>query len=201
MAILFPDEKIARLWQGALEASLKQAPLEEFLRVRAIKVAARGPARHSDNISRATLFLMAATLEEPISEGRHVSPSQYAFVGRATCCVCEGLAVLIGQPRSWRVAALVSTTQLMPRSLVLLDAAKRGALAVRQFASLSQSLSADFREISLMASAAVIGNTDALLQQFRLHIRSRIDNAAGLSSITAASNSKSDGVHLRVHRQ
>lgn len=175
MAIVFPDETIAQHWNGALQASLKRAPLEEFLRCRGLKVAPRGSARDSDNISRATLFILASAVGFRAAERQALSAPQFAFIGQATCSVCDGLASLIGEPRSWRVAALVSTTQLMPRNLRLFAAASVGAIAAREFASRSQNLVDEFYQMGQMASESVARNSELLIQQLRVRISSRID--------------------------
>ena len=52
MGIVFPSEAVARRWDGALEARLRRAPLEAFLRARAIVAAPAGVAQDSDAIWR-----------------------------------------------------------------------------------------------------------------------------------------------------
>ncbi len=187
MAIVFPDERIAQHWNGALQASLRRAPLEEFLRSRSLKVAPRGPARDSDNISRATLFMLASAVGWRAAEMQGLSPTQCAFVGQATCCVCDGLAALIGEARSWRVAALVSVTQLMPPSLRLFAAASVGAVAAREFASRSRELVDEFQQMGQMASESVARNSELLIQQLRVRISSRISEIGPATAPALAS--------------
>jgi hypothetical protein len=123
----------------------------------------------------------------PIGQGQALSPPQQAFIGQTVCCLCDGLAALIGEPRSWRVAALVSTTQLMPRGLSLFAAATAGATATRKFAARSRALNDEFREIGQMGSKAVAQNSELLVQQLRVHIANRMNDSP-----------RSDGVHVHA---
>jgi hypothetical protein len=96
VAIVFPNESIARRWDGALQARIRRAPLEGFLRTQAIAAAAPGIAQDSDNLIRATVFIV-----------------EHAMLGRLACLTSRSLAALIVEPARWRTAALVSTARLL----------------------------------------------------------------------------------------
>jgi hypothetical protein len=173
MAVVFPDEKIAQHWNGALQASLRRAPLEAFLRSHSLKVASRGPARDTDNISRAALLVLRMAMERRDAKARTLSMAQCAFIGQVNCCVCESVATLIEEPRSWRVAALVSTTQLMRPGLGLLAAAKLAATAARE--SRGRGLIDEFQQIGRMTFEAIARNSDDLLLKLSAYTANRID--------------------------
>ena len=173
MSVVFPDERIAQLWNGALEASLRRAPLEAFLRSHALKVASRGPARDTDNISRAALLVLRMAMERRDAGARALSLAQCVFLGQLNGRVCESLAALIEEPRCGRVAALVSTTQLLRPILGLLAAAKLAATAAREFRG-PGSID-EFRQIRRMTSEAIARNSEDLLSKLSAYIASRID--------------------------
>lgn len=200
MSIVFPDERTAQRWNGALEESLKRQPLESFLRSKGLKVAPRGPARDSDNISRAALFVLRMAVAR-LPETQPLSSVQCVFVGQATCCICDSLAALIKEPRAWRVAALVSTTQLMPRSVGLLAAANLAATAAREFPNRSRDLVDEFQQMARMASEAIAQNANHLLQELSSHIACLIEqvDATAIPAVIG-SLSPAGGVQLRGRR-
>jgi len=63
VTVLIPNARIAARWNGALQARLRHAPLERFLRVRGRKWAAIGDARNTDNLASATMLFVAGALE------------------------------------------------------------------------------------------------------------------------------------------
>jgi hypothetical protein len=166
MSVVFPKEKIARRWRGALQASLRRAPLEAFLRFRALKVASRGPARDTDNICRATIFILhspLATFAEP------PDAAQRAIVGQLACSICDTLARLIEEPGASRVAALVSAAKLMPRAQGLVASGSRAATAAPGHGSQSPMSMAESQWMGQIAAQAVVHNSDVFLQQFSAH--------------------------------
>jgi hypothetical protein len=173
MTVIFPDERIAQLWNGALEASVRRAPLESFLRSHALKVASRGPARDTDNIARAALLVLRPAMERLDAGARSLSSAQCVFLGQLNCCVCESLAALIEEPRCWRVAALVSTTQLLRPTLGLLAAAKLAATAARVYRG--RRLIDEFQPIRRMTSEAIARNSEDLLLKLSAYTASRVD--------------------------
>jgi hypothetical protein len=168
MAIVFPAERIAQHWNGALEASLKRAPLEEFLRRHALKVAPPGATRNSDNISRAALYIMTAVLRRRSSEKNSLE-SQRDTLGQLTCCLCESLATLIGEPRSWRVAALTSTAQLIAPGFCSLAAASAAASAARDFTNRTRG-AVSLQRLTTLTAEAVSRNSALVLLQLIGHL-------------------------------
>ena len=119
MTVLIPNARIAARWNGALQARLRHAPLERFLRVRGRKWAAIGDARNTDNLASATMLFVAGALESRADwSGGALTASQYRAVGQAACAVSSSLALLIQEPEHWRTAALVATATGLPRKLV-----------------------------------------------------------------------------------
>ena len=59
VVILVPNAKAAARWHGALEARLRQAPLEAFLHSRNQPCALAGETRITDNIAAAAVYFMA----------------------------------------------------------------------------------------------------------------------------------------------
>jgi hypothetical protein len=179
MALVLPNERIMQHWQGALEASLRRGPLEIFLRSRSLKVAPRGAARDSDNICRATLYILRA----PLGMRRmDLSQAHYRFLGQAFCSICNRLATLIHEPKAWRVAALVGTVQLLPRSVGLLAAANFSAESTRQYHGNLQHADGELGRLASLAAAAVTGNSEALVHQVRGRVVNLLADAVALSA-------------------
>jgi hypothetical protein len=134
MGILFPNEAIARRWDGALQARLCRAPLLEFLRSRAIVPAPAGVAEDTDNLVRATVLMVEAGITEYCSQGQEVlgAPQRIA-VGHVACIVSRALAHRISQLQAWRNVALVSTARLLSPWVGLNAAALASASCVREF--------------------------------------------------------------------
>ncbi len=136
MTVIIPSEKIASRWNGALQARLRQAPLEAYLRSRGQKWVPLGEARHTDNLAGATIYLVNAALNECIEEHRD-SPaaSQHSTVGQIACAVSSSLALLIQEPAEWRTAALVATARLLEKQIGLSAAAHAAAAAAREYSA------------------------------------------------------------------
>ena len=134
MGIVFPNEAIARHWDGALQARLRRVPLEDFLRVRGIEPAPVGVAQVTDNLVRATVSLVQAGLViffEDREEG--LGTSQQAVVGHVTCLVSRALAQMILQPEAWRIVALVGIARVLTPWIGLNAAALASASYTRLF--------------------------------------------------------------------
>src|ERR1700691_2385691 len=132
MALIMPSEAVARRWNGALQARLRRAPLEEFLRVRDLKIAPAGAARDTDNLVRATVFMVDTGVRIYFfAQENALNERQQAQVAQAACMVSHGLAALIGEPGAWRIAALVSAAQLLNPWIGLNAAAYAAAAAAR----------------------------------------------------------------------
>jgi hypothetical protein len=160
MALVIPSASIARHWNGALPARLRRAPLEQFLRARGLDVSNAGAARDSDNVARATVFLLEAGVTLYF-QGAEDPPAkhQHAALGLAACSISHALAALIEEPASWRIAALISTAQVLRPWIGLNAAALASALIAREFTvSLEKSLPAADAELGKAAAAAVTRN-------------------------------------------
>jgi hypothetical protein len=134
MGILFPNEAVARRWDGALQARLTRAPLEAFLRAHSVAPAPVGVAQDSDNLVRATVLIVEASLLHYFKDrDAHLAPGQRARVGHTACLVSRTLSALICQPGAWRIGALISTARLLSPWIGLNVAAMASALYARQF--------------------------------------------------------------------
>src|SRR5579859_3376043 len=134
MAIVFPSEAVARRWNGALQARLRRAPLEAFLRARSRTPASRGVAQDSDDLVRATVLIVEAGLSLHFTERvEGLGLRQCAIVGHVTCLVSRALAELFSAPGAWRIVALVSTARLLSPCIGLNAAAIASATSTRQF--------------------------------------------------------------------
>ncbi len=174
MAIVFPPAKIARHWNGALDSSRKRAPLVEFLRHRGLKVAQPGPGRNSDNISRATLFIVNRALRVGIGDKQALNPAQRLNVGQTACCICDCLASMIGDPNCWRVAALVSGTQLISSGSNLSNSANAAAISAQQFKQ--STMGSGCIKTQLLAAQAIVSNLDEKLQELTTHVALQIQD-------------------------
>lgn len=160
LALVFPSDATARRWTGALEARLRRAPLEQFLLTGSLKLAGAGAAQTTDNLTRATMFIVEAGLQAYCKEkDRELATAQLAIVGHFACLVCRAAAAAIQEPQTWRVPALVSTTLLLSPWIGSNAAAIDSAAAVRDFANRLQSRSAsDENPLSDRVAVAVIRN-------------------------------------------
>ena len=134
MGILFPNEVVARRWDGALQARLRRAPLEEFLRARSLVPAPVGVAQDSDNLVRATVSIVEAGLSLYFADRvEGLAFHQRAIVGHVVCLVSRALAEQISRPDAWRVVALISTARLLRPWVGLHAAAMTSASSTRRF--------------------------------------------------------------------
>ena len=103
MTVIIPNVKIASRWNGALQARLRQAPLEAYLRSRGQKWVLSGETRLTDNLACATIYMVNAALNECIEEHRGpLTAAQHPAVGQVACAVSASLALLIQEPTQWR---------------------------------------------------------------------------------------------------
>ena len=162
MALIMPSENVARRWNGALQARLRRAPLEEFLRVRDLKVAPAGAARDTDNLVRATVFMVDAGVRIHAHAHEDALDERQELVAQAACVVSHSLAALIGEQAAWRLAALVSAAQLLNPWIGLNAAAYAAAAAAQRFSEdLLDPTRAPRTLISEKAAIAVERNDDA----------------------------------------
>ena len=134
MGVVYPGKKVARRWEGALQARLRRAPLERFLKGQGIVPAPRGISQDSDDLVRATVLIVEAALAlHVVDHEKRLVFGQRAVVGHAACLVSRALAEQIAQPGAWRIVALVSTARLLSPWIGLNAAAIAAASSTRQF--------------------------------------------------------------------
>jgi hypothetical protein len=165
MGIVYPNETIARRWDGALQARLRRAPLEAFLRGRGIDPAPVGAAQDTDNLVRATVTIAEAGLLTFFADREEgLRTSQQAIVGHVTCLVSRTAAQLILQPEAWRTVALVSIARVLAPWIGLNAAALASTSYTRLFQQgLPQGASAMDARVSHSALYAVTqGSTESM---------------------------------------
>jgi hypothetical protein len=134
MGIVFPNEAAARRWNGALQARLRRAPLEAFLRARSLVPAPAGVAQDSDNLVRATVLIVEEGLSLYFADrAEGLAFRQRAVLGHVACLVSRALAELISEAGAWRIVALVSAARLLSPWMGLNAAAMASAPSVRRF--------------------------------------------------------------------
>jgi hypothetical protein len=178
MAIVYPNAAIASRWNGALQARLLRAPLEEFLTTRGIAPAAAGLSQDSDNVARATVLLLdpgLALFHRGQPQG--LAPHQRAFVGHLACVASNALAQSISQRSAWRIAALLSGARLLGPWVGLTEAALTSAASVRDFRTCAGESSSVEPRIAAGVLATLTGSSDAAAE-LSAHIASRLGDAA-----------------------
>jgi hypothetical protein len=176
MGIVFPSEAVAGRWNGALQARLRRAPLEKFLRARAMVLAPPGVAQDSDNMVRATVLIVEAGLTlyfEDRADGLAIP--QRAIVGHVACLVNRALSELISPPGAWRVAALLSTARLLSPWIGLNAAALVSASSARRFQQeWPKAASSIDACVSRSALAAVTEDSPAVMAEVSASIAARL---------------------------
>jgi hypothetical protein len=177
VTVIIPNAKILSRWNGALEARLRQAPLEAFLRAHGQRWAVSGETRVTDNLACATIYLVNSALahggELPAAP---LTLAQHSSVGQIACAVSSGLALLIQEPAQWRTAALVGTARILERHVGLSAAARAAAAAAREYHSaVSNGLQeTGVLDIGHAARVAVEGNDEGALAGAVQLIRQRL---------------------------
>lgn len=133
MAVIIPNAKIASRWNGALQARLRQAPLEAYLRSHGQKWVLSGERRLSDNLACATIFMVNHALLPCPEEELALTPPQHPVVGQIACAVSSSLALAVQEPTQWRTAALVATARVLEKYIGLSAAAHAAAAAAREY--------------------------------------------------------------------
>jgi hypothetical protein len=177
MGIVYPSTKVARRWEGALQARLRRAPLERFLSGRGIVPAPRGISQDSDDLVRATVLIVEAALAlHVVDREKGLVFGQRAVVGHVACLVSRALAEQIAQPDAWRVVALVSTAQLLSPWIGLNAAAIASASSARQFQKeVTKGISPLDWRIMKSASDAVWGNSVVAMANASANIAARLN--------------------------
>jgi len=135
-----------------------------------------GEGRITDNLVCATLYFL-----EPALNGRG-HQDQVAFdresrsaAGEMTCAVSHGLAALIQEPGSWRIAALVGTARLLAPHVGLDAAAHLAASSARDYAKrVKAGLEAGLAQVGTLAAGAVESNDEALANRLGQLIADRL---------------------------
>lgn len=179
MGIVFPNEAITRRWDGALQARLRRAPLEAFLRARSLLPAPVGVAQDSDNLIRATGMIVEAGLARHLGDRvEGLAMHQRAIVGHVACLVSRGLAELISQPAAWRIVALVSAARVLTPWIGLNAAAMSSASSTRQFQrDLTKGLSSLDQQIIDGACAAINRDGVESMAEISANIAARLNTA------------------------
>ena len=156
---------MAARWNGALEARLRHSPLEAFLRSRRQRWSATGDARVSDNLATAAIYFVDAAAEFRARGGRpNRDAAHRAAVGEVTCIVSHSLAVLILEPASWRIAALVGIARLLAPQVGLDSAAHVAASSARDYQRrVKAGLDSELHPVRAAVANAVKTNEDAAL--------------------------------------
>jgi hypothetical protein len=164
VTVLIPSKKIALRWNGALQARLRRAPLETFLRSRGQKCVLTGPTQITDNLASATIFFVDKGLTAYNEERGPFPASRYPVVGQIACAVSRGLSSFILEPASWRIAGLIGTARLLAPYIGLDAAARMAASAARDYSRNLGSFAQDMRllQVSHGACVAVESNDEAL---------------------------------------
>lgn len=161
MSILVPPPAIAARWNGALNSRLRRAPLETFLRSRALPFITKGPAQLTDNLARATVVIVTAGIEQYAAQRkRPLNERQFADIARMSCVISDDLAALIREPQSWRIAALVSSAQLLRRHIGLSAAAHLSAGIARTYET-DRDREGPVSEIGVLSALAVETNDES----------------------------------------
>jgi hypothetical protein len=182
MAVIYPNHSKIRHWDGALQATLRRAPVEEFLRTHSLKIA-NGAARDCDNLVRATTYVIDAGLKvyfQAREEG--LAESQQGVVGRLACLTTRAVAGLIGEPECWRIPALLSTAQLLSPWIGLQASACASACFVHQFTVRLQDASdPDDTRVTQAVSVAVRHNDAGSIRAVAEMIALRMSTATAAS--------------------
>jgi hypothetical protein len=135
VTVIIPNPEIASRWNGALQARLRQSPLEAYLRSRGLKWVLSSETRLTDNLACAIIYIVNAALDRCVEDRRPLNASQHPAVGQIACAVGSNLALLVQEPTQWRTAALVATARLLEKHIGLSSAAYAAAAAAREYST------------------------------------------------------------------
>ena len=123
-----------------------------------------GEARVSDNLACATIYFVDHALKECTPDGSGLlDATHHAAVGQAACAVSHGLALLIQEANSWRMAALIGTARILAPHVGPDAAAHLSATCARDYAkALKTGLESGLLQISTVVAGAVESNNQAL---------------------------------------
>jgi hypothetical protein len=147
-----------------------------------------GEARVSDNLACATIYFVEQALNECTPDGNGVlDATHHAAVGQAACAVSHGLAVLIQETNSWRIAALIGTARILASHIGPDAAAHLSATCARDYAKgLKAGLESGLLQISTVIAGAVESNNRALAAKAVQLISRRISTVPSGSLVRRA---------------
>jgi hypothetical protein len=185
VTVLLPSAKAASRWNGALAARLRHAALESFLRSRGQKWVAAGDARITDNLACATLYFVGEALAVcAVENDGSLDELQRSAVAELTCAVSHGLAVLIDERASWRLAALIGTARLLAPHIGIDAAAHLGAATARRYHKRrGGDLDPALMQVSSLVSGAVARNEQALVELAMQAIAERVSSVPDHCSV------------------
>jgi hypothetical protein len=187
MGIVYPSKAVAHRWDGALQARLRRAPVEQFLRAHSLLVAPAGRSQDSDNLVRATVFIAEAGLARYVADREEGAFIQRSGLSIVACLVSLGLAQQFSQSDAWRNVALVSAARLLSPWIGLDSAALLSAAVARQFQQeIKKGISPlDWRVITSATDAVSENGPDALLKA-ALHIATRLRSEPSVGELSPA---------------
>lgn len=153
MPVIYPKKSIASRWHGALAARLRREPLERFLAAHAIDAAPPGPSCVGEQLAAGARVFLGAMLDQHHRDSvAALITAQHYVIAQSACAVSETLARLIGNPASWRIAALMSARHALSPMIGVDAAAHQSAVAVRIFPAADSRMPVD-RDLFLIESA------------------------------------------------
>jgi hypothetical protein len=195
MAIVYPSKAVAARWDGALQARLRRAPLEAFLRGHALEPAPTGTSRDTDNLVRATVCIVEAGLDLYFNQREDgLAFNQRPVVAHVACLVSLALAQQISDPDLWRNAALVSSARLLSPWIGLNAASIVAATVVREFQrEIAVGMSPLDWRISKSASEAVSFNKATSMTRAALNIAARLNAEPPVALLAAPERESQPG--------
>jgi hypothetical protein len=187
MGIVYPNKAIARRWDGALQARLRRAPLEAFLRGRSLVPAPAGASRDTDNLVRATVLIVEAGLELYCGHREEgLASNQRPVVGHVACLISLALAQQISEQGVWRNVALLSAARLLSPWIGLNAASVASASSARQFQKeIVKGVSPLDWRIMNSACEAVSSNGPSELARASWNVAARLNAEVPLAVIAA----------------
>jgi hypothetical protein len=177
MGIVYPSKAVAARWEGALQARLRRAPLEAFLRERSLGPAPAGRSQDTDNLARASVAIVAAGLDLYFHQREdRLAYNQRRVVAHVACLVSLTLAQLISEPELWRNPALVSSAKVLSPWIGLNAAAVVSTTVAREFQKeVATGMSPLDWRISKSACEAVSSNKSTSMSRAAWNIAARLN--------------------------
>jgi hypothetical protein len=195
MGIVYPSKAVAARWDGALQARLRRAPLEAFLRGHSLEPAPPGASRDTDNLVRATTCIIEAGLELYFNEREDgLAFNQRPVVVHVACLVSLALAQQISEPDLWRNSALVSSARVLSPWIGLNAASIVSATVAREFQKeIAIGMSPLDWRISKSASEAVSFNKPNSMARAAWNIAARLNAEPPVALLAAPERESQPG--------